>query len=423
MTNRFLHGWAQVIAALFIQGVSIGTVYYTYSLMAVSFGEAFQPSRMVLMLGVTCIMITSGIISPWAGAWLDRYSIRRLMLIGVLCLAGGYLALSFVTAMWQVLAIYGTLIAVATTLAGPLAASTLLARWFNQRRALALGIAAAGTSLGGFVFPPLLQWLVDGFEWRVGFQLLSLIILVSTVPWIVLLVIDHPAERGLHPDGAAMPISDALHEQQAQQFSTTRAFLQSRSFWVIALVAGVQTAVQTAMLANLVPLALDRGAIATQAALLLSLLASTSILGKLVFGVIGDRIDLRVAFAATLVAECFALSCFIVGDGYQWLVLGTVLLGLASGGMLPIWGGLVGRVFGPTNYGRAMGLMTPLITLLALTAPPLAGFTHDSTGSYLLAFSVFIAAMLSVALMLPMIDAGSRHASSAPKEEAQFESA
>lgn len=405
MTNtKFLHGWIQVFMALLVQGVSIGTVYFTYGLIAVSFGEAFQPDRMVLMLGLTCIMITSGIISPWAGVWLDRYPIRWMMLIGVLCLSGGYLALSFVTAMWQVLVIYGSLIAVATTLAGPLAANTLLVRWFNQRRALALGIAAAGASLGGLVFPPLLQWLIDSLEWRAALQVLSGIILLSSAPWVVLFVINKPSDKGLHPDGAATPVSDTLQQQQADQFSTTRAFMQNRSFWVIALVAGVLTAVQTAMLANLVPFAIDRGASAAQGALLVSLLASSSIMGKLMFGVAGDRLDLRVGFAVTLIVQSIALGFYITGEGYVWLVAGTVLLGLASGGMLPIWGGIVGRVFGPDNYGRAMGLMTPFITLLALTAPPLAGYSHDLTGSYVLAFTGFITILIAGALTLPLIE-------------------
>lgn len=404
MNKNFSHGWAQVFVALLVQGVSIGAVYFTYGLVAVSFGETFQADRMVLMLGVTCIMITSGIISPWAGVWLDRYPIKRLMLIGVLCLSGGYLALSFVTAMWQVLIIYGSLIAVATTLAGPLAANTLLVRWFHQRRTLALGIAAAGTSLGGLAFPILLQWLIDSFEWRAAFQILSAIILVCSAPWIILLIVNHPADRDLHPDGAAAPVSqDSLQQHQALHFSNTKAFMRSKSFWAIAFVAGALTAVQTAMLANLVPFVTDSGATASSAALLLSLLAATSVLGKLLFGIVGDRIDLRVAFAGTLIVQCIALGCFLSNQQFAVLALGTVLLGLASGGMLPIWGGIVGQVFGADNYGRAMGLMTPIITLLALTAPPLAGHAYDVSGNYSLAFSGFIVILALATLTLPLI--------------------
>lgn len=407
--NRVFPGWWQVLVAFLVQGVSAGAVVFTYSVAVVPFAEAFQPSRMMLMMGITAMMAVSGVFAPWMGAAVDRYPIARMMVIGALCMALGYVLLSFSTAMWQVLLVYGLLMSVATTLAGPLAASTLLARWFSRRRGLVMGIASIGTSVGGFLFPPLLQWLIDSLEWRVAFRALGGIILLATLPWILLLVINRPADRGLHPDGEAPATPQAgaaTATAAAPRFDNTGALLRNRNFWLIAIVMGCLLAVYTGVVSNLMPFALDSGASGERGALLLSLMAFCGIIGKLVFGAVADRIDLRVALAAALVLVCLGLSSYVMASGYAGLALGSVLLGLAAGGGLPVWAALIGHVFGPDNYGRAMGLMSPVITVFNLLAPPLAGRIHDITGGYQLAFALFTGALLLALTLIPFIRLG-----------------
>ncbi|HPG25967.1 MAG TPA: MFS transporter, partial [Myxococcota bacterium] len=81
------------------------------------------------------------------------------------------------------------------------------------------------------------------------------------------------------------------------------------------------------------------------------------------------------------------------------LSLGAVLLGISSGGMLPVWGALVAAVFGVARFGQVMGLMGPVIGLLVAPGYTVAGAIREATGSYVPVLQVFIA-VLVVALGL-----------------------
>lgn len=395
---RIFYGWYLVAAVFLVQMIGTGAVMYAYSVVAVPLGVAFEASRLTMMLGVTAMTLASGLMSPWLGARIDSGSLRNMIIVGAVALASGYLLLSVATASWQVPLIYACLMSLAVTLLGPLTSSTLLARWFNRRRGMALGVAAVGTSVGGFLFPPLVQWLIDSMEWRVGLRVLGLGCLAIMVP-IILVIVNRPEDRGLHPDGASEPppagsMPPALSSSE---------MLQRTEFWLIALAIGIMFAVYTALLSNLVPFALDQGISGERAALLLSVIALAGIVGKLGFGAVADSLDLRLALAAAALLCGAGLGCYLLAGGYIGLLTGSMALGLAAGGMLPVWGALLAVLFGPANYGRVMGMMSPVMMPLVLLAPPFAGWVHDGSGSYAVAFIVFMLALLVTLSVLPFI--------------------
>ncbi|MEQ9463211.1 MAG: MFS transporter [Haliea sp.] len=392
------YGWLLVGVAFLVLMVSSGSIMYSYSVVAVPLGAAFEASRMTMMLGITGMTLAGGLLSPFMGGLIDRGSLRRMMFLGAVGLASGYLLLSFTTASWQVPIIYAALMMLGINLLGPLTTSTLLARWFSRRRGMALGVAAVGTSVGGFVFPPLVQWLIDSFEWRNALRILGLGSLLLTLP-AIWLVANRPADRGLHPDGDAPPPSGGPLPPPL----STAALLRERNFWLVALSISLLFGVYSALLANLVPFALDTGSTPDRAAFLISAMALAGIAGKLGFGAIADRVDLRAGLAASMALVITGVVFYVVGDGYSMLLFGSISLGLAAGGMLPVWGALLAVLFGAANYGRVMGMMNPVIMPMTLLGPPLAGLVHDATGSYTGAFLGFVVALLAGLVLLPMI--------------------
>ncbi len=397
MKQPLFFGWWQVVVTLLVQAVATGTLVYAYSVMVVPLATEFQSSRMLLMLGITTMTLASGLLSPWLGAKLDAYSIKRFMLLGAASLGTGFIALSYITQIWQMPVIYALFMALSSLALGPLAVSTLLARWFSKRRGLAMGLAAMGTSIGGFLFPPLLQWMIDSFEWRMAFRLQGGVVLLILLPLISLLACDRPESKGLHPDGDDAPPTTTAGA--ANRFSSTKDVLKERNFWVIALVMGAMFSSYSMLLSNLAPFALDSGATAEQAAGLISLIALFGLMGKLLFGTIADKVDLRAGLAGSSLLLTLGLLSFLNNDNFHFLVAGAVLLGIAAGGMLPVWGALMAQAFGVANYGRVMGAMNPVIMPFNLLSPPLAGAIYDQTGSYQMTFLLF-AGLLCVAICL-----------------------
>ena len=394
------YGWVLAAVAFLVLMLSNGAIMYSYSVVAVPMGLEFEASRLVMMLGVTLMTLCGGIFSPWFGSLVDRWSLKGMMLLGAVGMSLGYIVLSFTTASWQVPVVYGMLMMLGTNLLGPLTTSTLLARWFTKKRGMAMGIAAVGTSVGGFIFPPLIQGLIDHFEWRVALRYLGLGLFVVAVP-AVLLVVNRPQDRGLHADGEPMDPDFVAPNVAAVSFAE---LLKNRNFILIAVVMSLLFMTYTGVMSNMAPFAMGRGLSADEAALLISAIAVAGIVGKLIFGAVADKIDLRIGLAASMITVIVSMLVLISMTGYNALMLGAALLGLAAGGMLPVWGSILAVLFGAANYGRVMGMMNPLIMPLTLVGAPLAGFIFDIRGAYDGAFLLFAGGLCIGLALLFAID-------------------
>ena len=293
MNKTIFPGWWQVVVAFVIQAVSGASVFTAYSVIAVPLQATFEPSRMILMFGITATVLGSGVLSPILGAAVDRYSVRKLMFTGSATLATGFLMLSFATSMTQVIAVYAIFMAPSVIILGPLTASALLARWFERRRGLVIGIAASGTAVGGLLIPPLLQGLIDGLEWRFALQVFSGLIFLVTAPLIVLLVTDRPSDRNLTIDGEPQPPT-VDQDKPPSPLIATKSLLTSAEFWLIVLMLSLLFGGGIGVISNLLPLVIDKGIDPKQGAFLLSINAAANFGGKLLCAYLVDRLDIRV---------------------------------------------------------------------------------------------------------------------------------
>lgn len=401
MQTSFAVGWRQVGICCLLLAAS-GMIAATYSVVAVPLAIEYEPSRTVLMLTMTVLSGTCAVLSPMLGTLMDRVSLRVLMPIGALCLAAGYLAISLTTSFNQVLVIFGVLIAPANVLIGPVAITVLLSRWFSKRRGRAMGIAIAGISIGGFCFPMIIQGLLDAHQWRQALQLLSLVLLVWTVP-VTLLVVNRPADRGLHPDGDAEPPQLTQEELDKPKISA-RQILSDPAFWMIAGTVAIVTAGMKGMITNLAPLAIDNGVTASKAASLISVYAACSFIAKMNFAALSDKLGPRFLMYLALGGFAAGMACLTQASfGYYAIALGVGITGLFGGLMVPVESYVAPRVFGQQAVGRAMGMLAGAILIALLATPPLFGFIFDVTGSYTGIFWTFAGIALISFLWLPHI--------------------
>lgn len=395
-------GWWQVAAALVLQAASSASVFTAYSVVAVPLQEAFQPSRMMLMMGVTVAALAAGTLGPPIGAAIDRFSVRLLMLLGTLLLGGGFCVLSLVNSMNQALLVYLIPLALGCVLTGPVASSALLARWFSRRRGLAMSLAASGAAVGGLLVPPLLQGLIDAFEWRAALRIFGVGLFLVSAPLVALLVVNHPSDRGLGPDGDLLSAGGQTGGGSTPSFSMGD-FLRDVNFWLFAIVLGFLFSGPMGLVSNLLPLVLEKGIAAKEGALLLSVIAGAGFLGKLVSGIMADRVDFRLILGAIALAVAGAMFGYAETVSYSWLILFSALLGFMQGGVVPLWSLVLAREYGPDNMGRSMGLMGFVIMPFTLAAAPLFGWVYDTLGSYnpvLLGYVVLLCVTCGLIAML-----------------------
>jgi len=399
MTTDFGIGWRQVAACFWLLAAD-AFIASAYSVVAVPLGHEFHPTRMVLMLTMTIMAAVSGVLSPLLGSLMDRTSMRRIMLLGALLLASGYAAISFATSFAQVLVIFGLLVAPANVLIGPVAATVLLSRWFVKRRGTALGIAISGIAMGSVIYPPVIQWLLDHHDWRDAFRLFALVLLVCTVP-AAALVVNSPADRGLHPDGAKTDPTLARAGAEAPLVSV-RAILSDPAFWLGAAIFAVVLSGLKGMVTNLAPLAIDQGIKPRDAAFLISIYGGCAFVAKLGFAAVADRLNPRTLMFISLAGFASGMACLTqAASGYWAIALGVGLAGLFGGLMVPMQSLLVPRIFGQRVVGRAMGLISMVTLCALLSSPPLFGRIYDVTGSYTAIFVTFVALAIGMVLAVP----------------------
>lgn len=400
MKTSIYPGWWQVAIAMLIQAISAGSIFTSYSLVAAPLKAEFEPSNMVLMLGITMVSLISGLCSPVIGAAIDRFSTRSLMLLGLGLVAVGFLLVSMATAMIQVIVVYAIFMAVGSVLLGPIASSTLLARWFTRRRGMAMSLAASGGAIGGLLLPPLLQGLIEGYEWRWALRLFAGGIFLVCGPLIYLLVIDRPADRNIQGEADGVAESVALHADASLSMASV---VRKPTFWLISLMMGTLFAGPMGVISNMIQLVSDKGVSAAQGAFLLSIFSGANFIGKLLCAGLIDRSSLRGAMAVMLMGMGCSMVGFLQADSYWSLLIASAVCGLSGGAASPVWSVMLARTYGAERLGKVMGLMTFIIMPFTLLSPPVFGRIFDQTGSYDNAFLGYMAMLVFALLMLTQL--------------------
>jgi len=388
--------WIIVAYTLVLQAVVVGTLIYCFALFSVPWLEEFDAPRRDVMLAISLLQIGMGVFSPFVGRAMDRFRIRNLVLLGAGALASGLWLASHAQALWHIQLLHATLFPAAMALMGTLAAQTLVAKWFDDKRGLAIGLSAMGTNLGGIVFPLAVGAGLAGIGWRDTLQALVVTSLLLVVPLTLLVLRRSPPVRDY--GGADAPVTAESRQWRSREILSTRMFwLPIAGLLPINLSFG-------AIQFNLGAYGQDLGLSGEQIANLIALNAVAMILGKFFFGGLGDRLNHRLLYWVSAAFMALALVMLALEPQIGFVVLAVICMGLSGGGILPLLGVILGSRFGAASFGRVMGFAMMIITVAAL-GPILAGWTYDLTGSYTIAFQGFLVVLLPAAVAMRWLPA------------------
>jgi MFS family permease len=408
---RFFYGWWLVVLATLIQAVGFGTSLYLYSVLAGSLEQEFPSGRFMLMMGASGLFLATALMSPLIGRLLDPVSISVMVTLGALVMGAGFVLMAFATHIWQVIVLYTVFIAAGMATLSPLTTSTLLSRWFDRHRGLALGIAALGTQLGGLAIPPLMAYFIELYDWRQAVIVLGVAILIFGPLLARFGLVDHPHQKGLEVDGDTRPRTLAGPGAESAPLASPgfRLLFRERNFLLLVAIIGALSAVNVGLLSNLSLFAIDIGESPARAALLISLLAVLGMIASPLTGRLCDVFNIRLVAALVVGCMAIALVVFTVANHYTVLLLATFFHGLAGGAIVPLWAALVARLYDVRIFGSIMGSATLVVFSAIAVAPPFAGWIHDFTGSYRLLYLIFLGAMLLALLLVTRLQVPASH--------------
>jgi MFS family permease len=294
--------------------------------------------------------------------------------VGVVALALIFFAVSAVTQVWQLLALYALALPVAVSLTTAVVCNPLVSRWFVRRLGLALGVSAFGIGIAGIVLPPLIAEALPAIGWRNIWRLAALLVALVVLPLVLLIVRERPTEReGLHYLGQTA-------STEAGPRLTWKSIVWRKNFLLVAATFMALLCVFIGAMQNIVPIALSYGQPQRAAGLLLSVLSGSYVVSTLVMGAMSDKFGNRTPLLLLSAAGVGGMLLLGIGGGSSMLFLGAALAG-ACGGMYPVAAAAMGAEFGAAGMGQAYGILTMLTALPAL-ASPLIARSQEITGSY-----------------------------------------
>ena len=380
-------GWWIVAVAFAAQAVTVGLTIIPFGLFTSPLVKEFGLSITQVQPGLSAFLLVMTGASAGIGPQLDRRSIRGLMALGSVLMSLSLLGMSVATEPWQLLILLGLGTSLGFALAGPLACTTVIAKWFHEKRGFAVGIAAMGPHAGGLLFTPLAGGWIADFGWRETLQIFAgIAILIAPLAWLV--VRNTPGDLGQAVDGGPAGAEGAESNAESDPPDgeslewTVSEIFRSRNFWILALAIGIVFGVGGGWSANAPRFGEDLGYSVQHMALLIGIAAGLGIPGTLFFGMLADRFDNRRLLRLVIGLQTASFLLLSMRPE-QSLFSGAILVfGFAGGGLLPVYAAFLGRLFGPASFGSVMGLGGLVGLLFVGSAPVAAGAIRDSTGSY-----------------------------------------
>ncbi len=372
----FFYGWVVVAASFFILLVAYG-LQFSYGVFVSSISDELGWSRSQTALPYSIYVLFYSVLSSPTGAATDRFGPRPVVSIGALMLGLGWALSSFVEEPWHLMVTLGVVAAVGMSVTWAPCNGTVV-KWFTRLRGTAVAVTTVGGSVGNLIVPTVAAGLVSTYGWRPTLRALAALATILIVVSAQFLVRD-PESRGLHPDGDVEPT-------ETEVGSTAFDIRWSRPFLLIVGAYGLTWLAVFIPFVHGAALAEDLGISPVRAATVISAMGIGGIIGRLLAGPLSDIAGRFPTLIAMFLLEVAAFAIFAFAGSIEALWAGAVLFGFSYGGGVVLFPPLCGDIWGRTHAASIVGAAFARAGGTAAIGPWLAGWLHDVTGDYQLAF-------------------------------------
>lgn len=389
-SGGLFYGWIVVGAVFVVMTVTAGLGFYNLSVYLKAFIAERGFSVSATSGATACFFVASGFAGLGVASLIERYDPRWVISAGALLSALATLGAGYVDELWQLYAFY-ILFGVGYAGAALIPGTTLVARWFVRRRSIALSVASTGLSFGGILLTPVAAAMIEEMGLGGASPWLASIFVLGVVPVSWLLIRPSPHALGLGPDGdpiirdesgAPLPV-DGIDFDNAIR---SRFFVFTTLAFIFAMMA------QVGVIAHLFRLVATRSESNDTAALAVAVMATASIVGRLLGGWGLAYMSSRLFVQALTLVQGAALVLYSLIDSGFALIATTILFGVTVGNLLMMQPLLIAEAFGLKAYGRIYSFNQLFMTLGVATGPAAIGFLYEWLGGYDVAFLVMAAA-------------------------------
>jgi len=392
--DRIFYGWI-VLAGLFLiymasNGIVLNAIPTFYPSMIQEFGwseaEVTQPAGLFFLASAAASLI--------GGVLVDKYPVKRLMIVGLLMVTAALGSVGLITNLSQFILIY-LVFAMGLAIGGLIPSMVLLTRWFVQFRGIAVGILLMANNFGGSVFNFLIGGIIDDSGWRLTvFILAGIGGLMMLIP-VLFVVKNRPEDVGAYPDGADAPPQNLAEASVANSAvgPTLKEALQSPVFYLLAFVTAVMWFCIIGLLQHQ-PIYFGQD-LQLNAELLggvIGIFFLFGFAGNILFGFLSDRFDKSTIMlvATVTLATGIALIRFASADATMVFYAYAMVAGLGYGGSFTMIQLTIADFFAGASYGKILGVFTFVDTLAGSMGAIVLGSMRVADGSYIQSFNIML---------------------------------
>jgi sugar phosphate permease len=302
-------------------------------------------------------------------------------------MAGGALiGLGFMSSLWMFYFFY-FFNALGYVFGGPLPAQVLISRWFDKNRGKAMGIAYLGIGTGGVIVPFISVFLVQKFGWQTALSSLGVLMILIAFPlaWFI----KEPSFSG--------------KTENKEPMIPTKSILKNPSFYILALGSMCSIAAVGGTNQHLKLYLRDLNFSQEQARNVVSLVLFSSLAGRLLIGWLADIFSRKYVMILTYMIVASAIPFLLLPEFNGRIYIFAVIFGIGLGGDYMIIPLLAGDLFGVKALGRVMGIVLVADGMAEASSPMMVGAVTDSTGNYVMGFSILIAIAVAGAVIISFL--------------------
>jgi len=365
---RVYYGWVIVAVGIVVSCIGIGTMM-SLSVFLQPVSTAMGWSRAGVSAASMVAFLCLGVSSFLWGAASDRYGTRAVVMAGGVLLGVGLAVTSRAAALWQFQLLFGAIVGTAAGSSyAPLIAAT--SNWFTRHRSLAVALVSVGAGIGSITVAPLATWLIVEHGWRTAMLALGGVAWIVVVPVALLLrrppvLPDDP--RSAVPANTDLSVSEALRTPQ---------------FVAVAFTYFACCAAHSGPIFHMVSYAMVCGAAPLVATTVFSMAGLGGLAGRIVLGLLADRVGAKQVLVAGLAAQASAIILYNFTREIASLYALSLFFGFAYGGVMPLYAILIRQYFGARIMGATFGAAA-MVSALGMAIGPLAGgWIFDEFASY-----------------------------------------
>jgi len=367
------YGWVIVAAGAVITCLAMGAMF-ALPVYLQPMADETGWTRAGISGAMTVGFIVMGVAGFIWGTLTDRIGARPVVLIAAVLLGLGLFLASRAENLLVFQIAYGGLVgASGGAFFAPLMATTVA--WFDKNRSLAVSLVSLGGGIAPMVITPLATVLIATYGWRDAMTMTAIAATVLIVP-AAFLIRRAPAALAAAP----APNSDVAPAEP--QPSRMGAVFRTPQFFILAGVFFLCCAAHSGPIFHTVSYAMLCGASALAAASIYSVEGFAGLFGRVIFGVLADRIGVRRVIVAGLALQAIGIYGYIYVSELSQFYMLAVVLGLVYGGVMPLYSVLARDYFGPNVMGTVLGGITMTSSIGMAFGPVGGGWLFDTFGDY-----------------------------------------